>query len=128
MELVELPMLYTEDGKKLLEFLQKHPDFTGQPEKAKELQNLSDYVKIESLLYEELYQGLELTELHYEAARLQARLVEQFVKNQKQNIAHALDGADDKAIAELLERARGYDALLKQVQGGRSGQEEPEAG
>lgn len=118
MELVELPMLYTEDGKKLLEFLQKHPDFTGQPEKAKELQNLSDYVKIESLLYEELYQGLELTELHYEAARLQARLVEQFVKNQKQSLAHELEAANEAETTKLLERAKQLDVLLRQVQGG----------
>jgi DNA primase len=118
MELVELPMLYTEDGKKLLEFLQKHPDFTGQPERAKELQNLSDYVKIESLLYEELYQGLELTELHYEAARLQARLVEQFVKNQKQSLAHELEAANEAETTKLLERAKQLDVLLRQVQGG----------
>ena len=128
MELVETAMLYTDDGKKLLEFLKKHADFTGQPEKVKELQNIADYVKIESLLYEELYQGLELTELHYEAARLQARLVEQFVKNQKQSLAHAMESASEAETTKLLERAKQLDVLLKQVQGGVNGQETKQAG
>lgn len=76
-------MLYTDDARELLEFLKKHPDFDGQKD-TKMLQNIADYVKIESLLYEELYQGLELNELHDEATRLQARLVEQYVKTQKE--------------------------------------------
>ncbi len=64
-------MLFTEEGQQLFEFLQKNPDFDGKGSK-KLVQNLTDYGKILSLLYEELYQGLELNELHYEAARLQA--------------------------------------------------------
>jgi len=82
------------------------------------LKNLADYVKIETLLYEELYQGLELNELHYEAARLQTRLIEQYVKRQKQNLASKLDGADDATVASLLAEVKDYDALLKQVKGG----------
>ena len=119
---VIVPEMFSGDERhQLFVFLQKHPDFSGQPDKAKELQKLSDYVKIEGLLYEELYQGLELTELHYEAARLRRQLVEQFVKNQKQSLAHELATADEAAMQVLLERAKQYDVLLKQVQGGLNG-------
>lgn len=110
---IKTDMLYTDQGRALLTFLHKHPDFTGQPEKAAELQEISDYVKIESLLYEELYQGLELHELQYEVARLQARLVEQYVKTQKANIAHELQGADEQTTESLLIRAKELDDLLR---------------
>ena len=128
LDIVEPDMLYSDDGRALLDFLKKHSDFSGQPEKARELQNISDYVKIESLLYEELYQGLELNELHYEAARLQARLVEQFVKKQKQSVMHQLESASDAATQKLLEQVKKYDQLLKEVQGGTRGQEASETG
>ena len=87
--------LYTEEGRQLLQFLKKNPDFKGQPETAKELHKIGDYAKIQVLLYEELYQGLELNELHYEAARLQARLVDQFIKTRKGKLASELETADE---------------------------------
>jgi DNA primase len=115
LELITPDMLYTAEGKELLEFLKTHPDFDGKDGKA--VQNLADYVKIEALLYEELYQGLELNELHYEAARLQARLVERFIKTQKAKLAQAMETADEPATQSLLEQAKQYDALLNQVKG-----------
>lgn len=114
-------MLYNDAAKELLKFLRAHPAFKGQPETAKELQNIGEYVKIESLLYEELYQGLELSELEYEAARLQARLVEQFVKTEKNKIVEELSGADEAATEQLLLKARELDELLKTVTGGVRG-------
>ncbi len=116
LELMEPDMLYTGDGRALLEFLRSNPDFDGKKDLAA-VQNLADYVKIEALLYEELYQGLELNELHYEAARLQARLVEQFIKTQKAKLAEALETADETATRTLLQQAKKYDSLLKQVKG-----------
>jgi DNA primase len=124
MEIIVPEMLYNEQGRQLLEFLKTHPDFDGK-DAAKfhdpGVKNLQDYVKIEVLLYEELYHGLELNELHYEAARLQTRLVEQFVKTQKTNIASSLDTATPEQIRGLLEQARQYDQLLKQVKGAAHG-------
>jgi DNA primase len=124
MEIIQPEMLYSEHGRQLLEFLKTHPDFDGK-DAAKfqdpEVKNLQDYVKIEVLLYEELYHGLELNELHYEAARLQTRLVEQFVKAQKTNIASSLDTATPEQTRGLLEQARQYDQLLKQVKGAAHG-------
>lgn len=115
LELINTDMLYTEEGRELLAFLKAHPDFDGK--NAKVVQKLADYVKIESLLYEELYQGLELNELHYEAARLQARLIEQFVKTKKAELSMALETADEAATRVLLGQAKHYDTLLNQVKG-----------
>ena len=114
-------MMHNDNGRTLLKFLKQHPDFTGQPEKAKELQTVADYVKIEALLYEELYQGLELTELHYEVARLQARLIEQYVKTQKLTLAQQLQDADEQTTESLLIRAKELDDLLRVTTGGTYG-------
>lgn len=113
-------MLYTNEGQQLLQFLQDHPHFDGKKDVGG-VKNLQDYVKILGVVYEELYHGLELNELHYEAARLQARLVEQFVKTEKAKIAEQLEDANAQETRELLELARQYDYLLKQVKGGASG-------
>ncbi len=118
--LITSDMLYTDDGRELLEFLKTHPDFDGKDTKA--VQNLADYVKIQALLYEELYQGLELNELHYEAARLQARLIENYVKTQKAQLADQLETADEPTTRTLLQQARHYDTLLNQVKGAANAQ------
>ncbi len=89
-------MLVDENAKKLLVFLQTHPDFSGT-EDVEALRPLADYVKILSLEYEELYQDLELTELQFEAARRQAQLVDQYVKMQKPFLDAALLEAMDKS-------------------------------
>jgi DNA primase len=110
-------MLFTGEARTLLVFLTKHPDFKGQPEQTKELREIADYAKIETLLYEELYQDLELNELHDEAARLQAQLIERFIKTKKAELALAMGTADEAAIRGLLEQAKHYDHLLNQVKG-----------
>jgi DNA primase len=122
LELVRPEMLHEEDARQLLDFLKKNPDFKGKPDQAKQLKPLADYVKIETLLYEELYQGFELNELHYEAARLQARLIEQYVKNQKMKLAEELETADDSVTEKLLTQVKKYDQLLNQVKGAAYGQ------
>ena len=122
LDLITAEMLYEDQARQLLEFLKKNPDFKGKPEEAKQLKPLADYVKIESLLYEELYQGLELNELHYEAARLQARLIERFVKDQKTKLADELETATEPATERLLTQAKKYDELLNQVKGAAYGQ------
>ncbi len=122
LELIKPEMLYEDQARQLLEFLKKNPDFKGKPDEAKQLKPPADYVKIESLLYEELYQGIELNELHYEAARLQARLIEQFIKNEKMKLSEELETADQAATQRLLTQAKKYDELLNQVKGAAYGQ------
>jgi DNA primase len=115
MDVVTPEMLYTDEAKELFIFLKEHPDFDGkQPDGVKKL---AEYVKIEALLYEELYQGLELNELHYEAARLQARLIEQFVKTEKAKLVAKLETATQAETRDLLGQAKKYDELLKHVTG-----------
>ncbi len=121
LKLITPEMLYTDEARALLEFLKENPDFDGKGD-LKTVQNIADYVKIESLLYEELYQSLELNELHDEAARLQARLVENFVKTKKNELARQLDSSDQESTRELLGQSKKYDALLNKVKGAIHGQ------
>lgn len=124
LELVTPEMLYTDDGRELLQFLKAHPDFDGKD--GKEVKNLADYVKIQSLLYEELYQGLELNELHDEAARLQTRLIETFVKTEKTKLARKLEVADAATIRELQQQDKAFNQLLNKVKGDSYGQSQTE--
>jgi hypothetical protein len=82
------------------------------------VQNLADYVKIESLLYEELYQSLELNELHDESARLQAELVTKYIKTQKQQLSEQQrEAGDELALRVLQEQDKQYNILLNKVKG-----------
>jgi ParB-like chromosome segregation protein Spo0J len=117
MDLVTAEMFSGDDAQTLLEFLQANPDFDGKVETAAALKPIGDYVKITLLQYEELYSGLEFTELHYEAARLQARLVEQFVKHKKEQVITQLHDANEASTTSLLEEVRTLDSLLKRVKG-----------
>ena len=119
MQLITTDMLAGDEARKLLEFLKDNPDYDGKA--ATQVKNLQEYVKILGVIYEELYHGLELNELHYEAARLQARLVEHFVKTQKSKIADELGSADPEETRALLGEARQYDVLLNQVKGDKRG-------
>jgi DNA primase len=116
LELVSSDMLYSDNGRDLLEFLKQNPDFNGTD--TSKVQNLSDYVKIESLLYEELYQGLELNELHEETARLQAVLVTKFIKTQKKLLSERQrETIDELVLRELQEQDKQYNILLNKVKG-----------
>ncbi len=121
MEPVRADMFTRQQAGELFAFLQTHLDFAGATDDdATELRPLKEYVKILGLQYEELYQGLEFSELKYEATRLQARLVETFVKTQKQTLARAMSEADEAETLRLLAKAKELDQLLKQTKGGFS--------
>ncbi|HEX5744099.1 MAG TPA: DNA primase [Candidatus Saccharimonadales bacterium] len=110
-------MLYDDPARELLQFLKKNPDFDGK-KAAAAVKNIADYVKIQSLLYEELYQGVDLNELHEEAARLRTRLIENYVRSQKRKLAEQMEVADEAATRKLLAESKRYDELLKQTKGG----------
>ncbi len=115
-------MLQGEQARQLLQFFKTHPDFDGKAtEQVAALRPLADYSKILGLEYEELYQGLDSTELQNEAQRLQARLIEQYVKRAKQQITKQLDAADETATQSLLTKVSQLDALLKTIKGGIHG-------
>lgn len=104
-------MLGRDVSRKLLQILHKQPDRSEKELNA--LKEIGEYVKILGLQYEELYQGLEFNELVYEANRLQIRLIERYVKRQKQEIALKLATANEKQTNELLNEARRLDNLLR---------------
>jgi molecular chaperone GrpE (heat shock protein) len=115
-------MLHGEQARELLQFFKTHADFDGtKPEQIETLRPLAEYSKILALEYEELYQGLDSTELSNEATRLQAKLIEQYVKRAKQQIAKQLDAADETTTQSLLTTVSHLDALLKTVKGGTYG-------
>jgi DNA primase len=107
-------MLVEEQARGLLTYLAEYPDFKAGPTADDSWRPLADYGKMLSLLFEELYQDLELTELHYEATRLQAQLIERYVKMQKQRITREMENTTDEArLQELLGTAVKLDNLLR---------------
>lgn len=117
---INIDMLTTNNGRSLFEHLKKHPEVTAQ--ELNKVQNLADYVKIQALLYEELYQGLELNELHDEVARLQADLVTKFVKTEKEKLSTAQREVTDPVELRLLqEKDKKLNSLLNQVKGAAHG-------
>jgi DNA primase len=112
-------MLFTDDARQLLQFLKEHPDFDGKiAAEVTVLRVLADYAKILSVQYETLYQGLEYLELQNEATRQQARLIEDYVKTEKNKISEKVNAADPVTARHLLEQAKELDKLLHGIQGG----------
>lgn len=106
-------MLLEEDARELLTYLQANPDFDGRMSDVPQLKKINEYIKIVSLQYETLYQDLDDADLGQEAKRLRTRLIEQYVKTRKAEIARDLHDADDAATAALLAQARELDLALK---------------
>ncbi len=98
-------------------FLQEHRDFDGDLTDAPALQPISDYVKILSLQFEELYGEIDTTELQYETARLRAKLIDHFVKKQNKIIRNKLKSATEAESADLLARVNRLNQLLKRTSG-----------
>lgn len=116
---ITVDMLFTDEARSLLEFIKTHPAFNGTDGSELEaLRATGDYAKILSVQYEALYQDLEYLELQNEAARQQARLIEEYVKSQKVKISQNMQGADDATVRHLLEQAKGLDSLLHTIKGG----------
>lgn len=113
---VEVDMLTRDQAKLLLEFLKKNPEFDGNVKDYTELKEITDYVKIVSLQFEELYASVDTLELQYEAARLRTKVIEYYIKDQKTKLAQKLTDADGADATALLERARELDQLLYIIQ------------
>lgn len=118
LEPFDVSMFLGGQPQQMLTFLREHPDFVGGAAATPELQPIADYGKILALQFEELYQGLESIELQNEVARLQAFLIDRYVKNQKQQIIHELQDANEQDQMTLLSKAKQLDDLLKTYKGG----------
>lgn len=115
LDLTSEHMFNGEEAKVVVAFLQKNRDFDGDFAKAPELQAISDYVKILSLQFEELYGEIETTELQYEAARLRATVIDHFVKKQNQIIRRKLKDASETEAIDLLARVNKLNQLLRRT-------------
>jgi len=104
------------ETRKVFELLIAHPDFDGTDKVL--VQKVADYGKILALVYETLYQDVEMQELEGEATRLQTKLVSEYVRTQKQAIVAELQDAETEKAEQLLTRARKLDELLRDNQGG----------
>lgn len=113
--ITDLPVSYLpeQQAQVLLEYLHQHPDFDGKLAGVSELKNITEYIKIVSLQYEALYQDQDDVELKQELKRLRNRLIEQYVKTRKAEIASSLQDADDEQTAALLGEVKELDAQLK---------------
>jgi DNA primase len=115
LDLTNKQMFIGNEAQTVATFLTASRDFDGQLSKAKELREISDYVKILSLQFEELYGKIEMTELQYEAARLRAKVIDGFVKKQNQIIRRKLKNASETEAADLLTRVNRLNQLLKRT-------------
>lgn len=106
-------MLTEEPAKTVLKWLQSNPEAKLGKTLPMSLHDIGDYVRVLTLEYEELYQRLELVELRYEAARLQVRMIEHYVKRQKEPLSASLRSASDSQADSLLQKAKTLDELLK---------------
>ena len=109
---------YFADGapKKLLEFLKEHSDFKGEPQLARELQQISDYVKVLVLQFEELYEDLPLEDLKEQAQRLKHRLIAGYVKIQKTKLAAEMQSTtDEKKLKNMMRQVDELNKLIVKV-------------
>ncbi len=134
-------MFSTGKARHLLLYIMQHPEFTanangfshdlsllteGLP--PEQVQILQDYAKILVLQHEELYGDVETLgieyELDYEVTRLQARLIEQYIKYEKQNLTRKLSTADEPTMRQILTQVKQLDELRNQAnklpEGGRN--------
>lgn len=109
------PVYFTEGPpREVFKFIKQNPDFKDDPKIAEQLQSVSDYVKILSLQFEELYQGLPQEDLAAQAAQLKHRLIDRYVKIQKHKLAIAMQAAkDDNELNLLVQKADKLNALIK---------------
>lgn len=110
-------MLVSQSHKAVFEYLVDHPEFSGNLQDAPQLREVGDFVKILSLQFEELYGQVDTLELQYEAARLRARIIEYFAKDQKRKLSAALAGDDlnESQKREVLEKVKDLDQLLNSI-------------
>ncbi len=110
-------MLLEDEAKELLALLKTNPDYTYVSPDEPALLPLAEYAKMLLLLYEELYQDLEVLELRLESARLQGQLIEKYVKTQTERIARELKTAEGDRYRQLIEAGVRLTNLLKTYKG-----------
>lgn len=109
---------YFTDGppRQLLEFLQNNPEFDGSRKEAGELKDITDYVKIAGLQFEELYADLAFADLEEQASHLKHRLIGRYIITEKQKLAAKMqETADDKELQKLIKKVDELNQLTKKA-------------
>ena len=109
-------MFSNPQARTVFEFLAEHPDYDGTDKQA--VQKFAEYAKILSLVYETQYQDIDANELARGANRLQADLIKQYVRTEKQQLSAKQQTANPSESEALLKRAVELDELLRLNQGG----------
>ncbi len=100
--------------RRVFKFLQENPGFKGDPKIAEQLQQDGDYVKIMMLQFEEIYQEMPLEDLREQAIQLKHRLIDRYVKIQKNKLVLAMQRAkDDEELNSLVQKADKLNELIK---------------
>lgn len=110
---VKLEYFSDEPQRMIYEFLLSHPDYKGGKRLPSVLMPVNDYVKILSLQFEELYQGLLAQDLAEQAAGLKQRLIEKYATSEKSRLAEQMQQTTDEA--ELHKLMKQVDALNKLI-------------
>ena len=110
-------MLIEKQAQQLLTFLNRNSSWSIKDNSWGDLQSIGDYIKILVLQYEELYGDLDKLELQYEASRLQTKLIQQYVKIQKEQLIARLHEANELDTNDLLQRVKQLDTLLRNTKG-----------
>lgn len=124
-QVVTEEMLSSDGAAELMAAIKQNPKDKARDILAanQDVHKIVDYGKVVSLLYEELYSHLEFIELEYEAARLQVRVIEHYVKGQKRVITAQLQSETNvSSVTELLQKAKNLDQLLRQAKESVRGQ------
>ncbi len=108
-------MFVNDQAEQLFNFLQSNPEFRGDLKDTKDLKVLSEYVKIITLQFEELYAKVDPVDLQDEITRLYSRLVELYVKDQKQQIISKMNNAKESEMNQYLAEVKDLDQLLSNL-------------
>lgn len=114
-----VPEIMIEDGEsqKLFKFLKTNHEFKPEAKLPASLRQLADYVKVMELQFEELYQGLDISERTRQATLTRDRLVDVYVKHNKHALAAKMQSASGKELNDLINQANQLNKLIKSTKG-----------
>ncbi|HVX58398.1 MAG TPA: DNA primase [Candidatus Saccharimonadales bacterium] len=102
-----------ETRRHVYDFIKTNPDFKGEATAAAKLRASADYVKIIMLQFEELYKDLPPEDLRVQAEQLKHRLIDRYVKIEKEKLASQMRSADGAELNDLVKKADELNALIK---------------
>ena len=112
-------MLVDDEGKQMLDFLGKNPDFTGGPQASEELRPIADYGKILADQFDNWDKDYDTVELQNNIAALQKNLVIPYIESRQPKILDESSATDDpQQKATLREEYNQLTQLLRLYKGG----------